>query len=252
VVAAHPSDVPVPDRRRPQAANADGSQPAPRVPDRRRPQDLPVDHSRDVFSVPNVITVMRFALVPLFYWFLVFTPTVGGRSDIAFALFVLCAGTDWLDGLIARRTGHVTAIGKVIDPLVDRVLIAAALIGLYSVGRVSLLLLLVLIGRDVYLLYGAWLLERHGRRLDVSLLGKTTTAILMTGFASLIWDFPVLHAPVLFIYQFLGRSHIVGGTRPLGSYIVYVGLALSLASAVQYTIQAQRAYREAVSEQAAS
>jgi cardiolipin synthase len=215
----------------------------------QRPQDMPVDHSRDVFSVPNVITVLRLALVPLFYWYLVYSPRELTRNDVAFALFVLCAGTDWLDGLIARRTGHVTAIGKIIDPLVDRVLIAAALIGLYTVGRVSLLLVLVLVGRDVYLLYGAWVLERHGRRLPVTILGKITTAVLLTGFSSLIWDFPLLRVPVLFTYEFLASPHVVGGTRPLGSYIVYVGLVLSLTSAVQYTLQARRAYREAIAEQ---
>lgn len=227
------------------------SDPRERTPE-IRPQDLPVDHSRDVFSIPNVITVLRLALVPMFYWFLVYGHTAGARDDIAFGLFVLCAGTDWLDGMIARRTGHVTAIGKVIDPLVDRVLIAAALIGLYTVGRVSLLLALVLVGRDVYLLYGAWVLERHGRRLAVTMLGKTTTAVLMAGFASLIWNFPLLHAPILFTYRFLGSVHIAGGTRPLGSYIVYLGLVLSLSSAVQYTIMARRAYREAVDQQSAA
>jgi cardiolipin synthase len=195
-----------------------------------------------------VITVLRLAMVPFFYWYLVFEPPASGRNDVAFALFVLCAGTDWLDGLIARRTGHVTAIGKIIDPLVDRVLIAAALIGLYTVGRVSLLLLLVLIGRDVYLLYGAWVLERHGRRLSVSMLGKVTTAVLMAGFASVIWNYPMLRAPVLLSYDFLGSPHVIGGDRQLGSYILYVGLVLSLASAVQYTIQSRRAYREALAE----
>lgn len=209
--------------------------------------NLPVDHTRDVLSVPNVITVLRLALVPFFYWFLVYVPPVSGRNDIAFALFVLTAGTDWLDGLIARRTGHVTAIGKVIDPVVDRVLIAAALIGLYNVGRVGLLLLVVLIGRDVYLLYGAWVLERHGRRLAVTPLGKVTTAVLMAGFASLIWNFPKLPVPVLSAYEFLGRMYVVGGTRPLGAYIVYVGLVLSLTAATQYTMRARVAYREATS-----
>jgi cardiolipin synthase len=198
-----------------------------------------------------VITVLRLALVPAFYWFLVYGAPASGRNDAAFGLFVLCAGTDWLDGLIARRTGHVTAIGKIIDPLVDRVLIAAALIGLYTVGRVSLLLALVLVGRDVYLLYGAWVLERHGRRLAVTIAGKATTAVLMTGFASLLWNYPILNAPVLFTYHFLGNAHVVGGTRPLGSYIVYVGLVLSISSAIQYTFQARRAYREAVAEQSA-
>jgi cardiolipin synthase len=209
--------------------------------------NLPVDHSRDIFSIPNVITVMRFALIPVVYWFLVYEqPAPGQPNHVAFVLFMLCAGTDWLDGLIARATGHVTAIGKIIDPLVDRVLIAAALIGLFVVNRVSLLLMLTLIARDVYLLYGAWVLERHGRRLPVTMLGKVTTAVLMAGFASLIWNYPMINAPVLFTWSFLGSPHIVGGARQLGSYIVYVGVVLSLTSAVQYTVAARAAYRDAI------
>jgi cardiolipin synthase len=210
--------------------------------------NLPVDHSRDVISIPNVITVLRFALIPVVYWFLVYEAPASGPNHLAFVLFALCAGTDWLDGLIARATGHVTAIGKIIDPLVDRVLIAAALVGLYMVNRVSLLLMLTLVGRDVYLLYGAWVLERHGRRLPVTILGKVTTAVLMAGFGSLVWNFPIVQAPTLFTYWVLGSPHVVGGTRPLGSYIVYVGVVLSLTSAAQYTVQARAAYREALAE----
>lgn len=209
-------------------------------------QNLPIDHTRDVFSIPNVITVLRLALIPLFYWFLVFQPPHAGRNDVAFGLFSFSAATDWLDGFIARRTGSVTTIGKLIDPLADRLLIAGALIGLYTLGRVSLVLLLVLIGRDVYLLYGAWVLERHSRRLPVTMLGKTTTAVLLVGFASLIWNFPLVRLPMLGTLD-LGFAHLaLGGARPLGSYIVYVGVALSLTAAAQYTVVARRVYREAV------
>ena len=112
------------------------------------------DHSTDVFSLANFVTILRLVLIPFFYWALVY----GGNDDLAFGLFVLAASTDWLDGFIARRTGTVTRIGKIIDPLVDRLLIAASLVGLYSVGRVSLWLLVLLIGRAVYLLYGSWVL----------------------------------------------------------------------------------------------
>jgi cardiolipin synthase len=199
-----------------------------------------------------VITVLRFALIPVVYWFLVYAAPATGPNTVAFLFFTLCAGTDWLDGLIARATGHVTAIGKIIDPLVDRVLIAAALVGLYMVNRVSLLLMVTLVGRDVYLLYGAWVLERHGRRVPVTMLGKVTTAVLMAGFASLVWNFPILPAPTLLVYEVLGSPHVVGGTRPLGSYIVYVGVVLSLTSAVQYTVLARAAYREAMAEAARS
>jgi cardiolipin synthase len=212
-------------------------------------QNLPVDHSRDVFSVPNVITVLRLALIPFFFWFLVYAGPQSGRNDAAFGLFAICAGTDWLDGLIARSTGHVTAIGKVIDPLVDRLLIAGALLGLYLVGRVNLLLLLVLIGRDVYLLYGAWVLERHGRRVPVTVLGKATTAVLLAGFGSLIWDFPMVSTPVLGVLRVGSVAITVGGQHLLGAYVVRIGVIMSLSAAVQYTVIARRAYREALAEQ---
>jgi len=213
-------------------------------------QDLPVDHSRDVFSIPNVITVLRLVLIPFFFWFLVFAQPPSGRNDAAFMLFTICAGSDWLDGLIARRTGHVTAIGKIIDPLVDRLLIASALVGLYLVGRVSLLLVLVLVGRDVYLLYGAWVLERHNRRVAVTWLGKATTFVLLAGFASLIWDFPLVSVPILGTLDLGFARMAFGGVRPLGSYIAYAGVVMSLSAAVQYTVIARRSYREALAEEA--
>ena len=208
------------------------------------------DHSRDVFSVPNVITVLRLVLIPIFFWFLVFEAPAAGRNDAAFGFFTFCALTDWLDGWIARRTGLETAIGKIIDPLVDRLLIAGALIGLYVVGRVSLILVLVLVGRDVYLLYGAWVLERHSRRVPVTVLGKTTTAVLLSGFASLIWNFPLVHVPILGTLNLGFVSLELGGPRPLGSYIVYAGVVLSLSAAVQYSVRARREYREALASEA--
>lgn len=208
-----------------------------------------VDHSRDVFSIPNVITVLRLALVPCFYWFLVYDAPAVGPNNAAFLLFTVSAATDWLDGLIARRTGHVTAIGKVIDPLVDRLLIAGALVGLYVVDRVSLWLVVLLIGRDVYLLYGAWVLERHGRRLSISGLGKATTAVLLVGFASLIWNYPMIDLPVAGGFELFGHVYRFGGMRPLGAYIVYAGVLLSVTAALQYTVRARRVYADALREE---
>lgn len=216
------------------------------------PKKRVIDHSRDVFSVPNIITVLRLALIPVFYWFLVYAAPGAGRNDAAFGFFTICAATDWFDGWLARTTGHVTAIGKIIDPVVDRLLIASALIGLFTVGRVSVVLVFVLVGRDVYLLYGAWLLERHSRRIPVTVLGKVTTAVLLSGFASLIWDFPIVRLPMLGTIDLGFTQLVLGGARPLGSYIVYMGVVLSLSAAVQYTVLARRAYRAALAEEASA
>ncbi len=210
-----------------------------------------VDHSGDVFSIANVITVLRLALVPFAFYFLVTGPHApsGQRNDVAFALFTLAAATDWLDGLIARRTGTVTNIGRIIDPLVDRTLIASALLGLLVAGRAQLWFVVLLIGRDVYLLYGALVLERHGRRVDVTGLGKATTAVLMVGFASLVWNAPRLVLPLMVDVSLPGGNLLVGGTRPIGAYIVYAGALMSVASAVHYTGIARRELREAIAEE---
>jgi cardiolipin synthase len=208
----------------------------------------PVDHSRDVLTLANIVTVLRLLLIPFFYWALVYGGGTRESDTLAFVAFTLAAGTDWLDGMIARRTGTVTAIGKVIDPLVDRLLIASALVGLYVTHRVALALLLVLVGRDVYLLYGAWLLERHGRRLPVTILGKTTTAVLMVSFASMIWDWPMVAVPGVSV-NVAGHLVHAGGIHSLGSYLLWIGLALSLTAAVQYTVTARRVYAEVLAEQ---
>lgn len=126
------------------------------VEERSQPDELvgaPVteDHSRDIYTIANIVTVLRLILVPLFFAVLI----NGENNVLAFALFAVAASTDWLDGQIARRTGTVTAIGKAIDPLVDRLLIASGVLGLYIEHRLPGWVVVVLFVRDAYLMYGA-------------------------------------------------------------------------------------------------
>jgi len=179
----------------------------------------------DLYSAANVITMLRLFLIPFFFSALL--SDASNSDTLAFILFAVASGTDWLDGMIARRTGTVTAVGRMIDPLVDRLLIAAAVIGLNIVGRLPLWIVVVLVLRDVYLLYGSWKLERYNMRLAVTQLGKLTTVVLLVAFASLIWGYPIVEMPGL-------------GEGVLGSHLVYVGLVLSLSAAVQYTFRAKR------------
>ncbi len=178
------------------------------------------DHSHDVWTVANIVTVLRLVLVPF-----AFAVLINGHSDVAaFALYAGAASTDWLDGQIARRTGTVTAIGKAIDPLVDRLLLASGVVGLYIVERIPGWLVLLLLARDLWMLYGAWRLERHHMRMPVTFAGKTTTALLLAGFSLLI----------------LGLSPVtVAGVRCVpGTGLVYIGTALSVITAIDYTRRA--------------
>lgn len=187
------------------------------------PEDRqPADHSHDIWTVANIITVLRLMLVPF-----AFAVLISERSDLAaFFLYAGAASTDWIDGQIARRTGTVTQIGKAIDPLVDRLLLASGVVGLYVVDRIPAWLVVLLVARDVWMLYGAWRLERYRLRIPVTFAGKTTTALLMTGFSLLI-----LNLPAIGVFGI----EVVPGTG-----LVYAGTALSVLTGIDYTLRAQR------------
>lgn len=194
-----------------------------------------VNHT--VYSVANLVTVLRLLLVPFFFSALLRDTE---RSRLAaFALYTFAASTDWVDGQIARRTHTVTQIGKIIDPLVDRLLLASGVIGLYVIGVLPVWIPIVLIARDVYLLWGSYRLERHHILIPVTWLGKATTAVLFTGFASLIAGWPKIPGARLGAICWLPGT----GTAsvPLGMWFVYIGIVMSLSAAVGYRVRAKRA-----------
>lgn len=208
------------------------------VDDRAPNPEHHTDVSHDIYTVANVITVLRLILVPIFFAVLI----TGTNDVLAFILFALAASTDWLDGQIARRTGTVTEIGKAIDPLVDRLLIASGVLGLYIERRLPLWILIVLLARDLYLGYGVWRMERYYRkRLSVSYAGKVTTTLLLVGFSLLILNWP--QVPGLGL---VNSVYLPGwGDQPaaLGIWFVYAGVVFSLGTAVQYTVRANRIRR---------
>lgn len=200
------------------------------------------DHSHDIYTIANIVTVLRLVLVPIF-----FTVMVSGQNDVlAFLLFATAASTDWLDGQIARRTGTVTVIGQAIDPLVDRLLIAAGMLGLYLEQRLPLWVVVLLLLRDVYLGYGAWRLEqRYHHRLHVTFAGKATTALLLIGFSLLILNWPATPGLGLIDSSWLpgfGSQDVAAGMG-----FVYAGVVLSVTTAISYTVQYARYAQEASS-----
>jgi len=204
-------------------------------------QESPADnHAHDIYTVANTVTVLRLILVPFF-----FAVLINGQNNVlAFLLFAIAASTDWLDGQIARRTGTVTAIGKAIDPLVDRLLIAAGVVGLYIVHRLPLWIVIVLVLRDVYLGYGIWRLEQTYRKpVAVTYTGKVTTALLLIGFADLILYWPLV--PGLGIVNSPALPGFGDAPVALGMWFVYAGVVFSIAAAVQYTVIFNRMASEA-------
>jgi len=199
-------------------------------------------HSHDIYTIANIVTVLRLIMVPLFFAVLI----NGSNNGLAFVLFAIAASTDWLDGQIARRTGTVTDIGKAIDPLVDRLLIASGVVGLYIEHRLPLWVVVVLFARDAYLMYGAWRLEQfHHRRLPVTMVGKVTTGVLLVGFADLILGLPIV--PGLGVVESTYLPGLGSQAACLGLFLVYGGVVLSLAAAVHYTFLFRRVVSEGAS-----
>lgn len=133
-----------------------------------------IEVSSRVWTVPNVLSFVRLALVPVFLWLIV-------RGDDALALIVLVVSsvTDYLDGVIARRFKQITRLGQLLDPAADRLFIFATLIGLSVRDIVPWWFLAVILGRDLMLVgIGVALANRGYGPLPVHHLGKVATFCL--------------------------------------------------------------------------
>lgn len=109
-----------------------------------------VDAVPSAWNLANVLTVLRIALVPFFAWALLADGghTTTGRL-IATALFVVAAATDRLDGWLARRSGQVTDLGKMLDPIADKVLIGTALVLLSWLGDLPWWVTVIILVREL-------------------------------------------------------------------------------------------------------
>ncbi len=140
--------------------------------------------SSAVVTVPNILSFARIALIPVFSWLAVNEDT----RLWGILLFALVVGTDWVDGYVARRTGQVSELGRILDPVADRLAIGAGLVTFAITGIFPFWAALLILLRDVTLLLGgAALLWGRRIRVDVRWLGKIATFSLMAAIAWIAW-----------------------------------------------------------------
>ena len=142
--------------------------------------DDPLDR---ILTVPNVITLVRLACIPLFLWML-----FGKNWQTASAVLLAVLGaTDWVDGFVARRYGQVSTFGKVLDPTADRLLVATAVISVMVYGAVPLWFGIATIAREVLVSVMVLLLASLGAaRIDVLWVGKAGTFGLMFAYPTFL------------------------------------------------------------------
>jgi cardiolipin synthase len=130
--------------------------------------------SSRVFTIPNILSFIRLALVPVFLVLI-----IAGEDGYALLVLVVSSVTDFLDGVIARRFRQISRLGQLLDPAADRLFIFAALIGLAVRDVIPWWLLVVIVARDFMLLLIGIVLANHGfGPLPVHHLGKAATFCL--------------------------------------------------------------------------
>ena len=182
-------------------------------------------------NIANKLTIMRLLLVPVFV--ILFLMKSPGARLAASLVFCVAAFTDFLDGQVARRTQTVSWLGKIMDPIMDRVLLVAGVIGLVVTEEVPVWIAVYVIGRDMLMAYGSFVLRKHDLPvLDVILIGKVATACLMTGFCDMLIGYPQVNGLNLTsIAAFPGFN---AQTCAAGIFFIYVGCICSAIAAAIY------------------
>jgi cardiolipin synthase (CMP-forming) len=178
-----------------------------------------------IWTIPNVLSMLRLALVPFFLLLIVIGDYVG-----ALVVLVIASFTDLLDGYLARRLGQVTRLGQLLDPAADRLYIFAALVGLAANGLVPWWIVVVIVARDVFLLVLGVVLANHGYGpLPVHQLGKVATFALFFG------------VPVIMLG--LAFPAVLPISEPIGWAITLWGAFLYWWAGVIYAIETARVIR---------
>jgi cardiolipin synthase (CMP-forming) len=175
------------------------------------------------FNIPNLLTWFRILMIPVFlavFYISDATLSLHHKHLISALLFALGAITDWLDGYLARTLNQTSAFGAFLDPVADKLMVAAALILLVSLGQVDAIIAFIIIGREIAIsALREWMAQLGaGKNIAVSMLGKIKTAFQMIAILLLLY-----HEPVLGF-----SSHVVGAV------LIYFAALLTLWSMGYY------------------
>lgn len=184
---------------------------------------------REVLNLPNLITIGRLFLIPPVL--VLIDPTDPVRNFMAALLFAAASGLDILDGYLARRQNLVTVFGKFMDPLADKLMAMAVMVWLVTVDLLPAWIVVVMIGRDFYISGLRSVAANQGVIIAAGEGGKMKTVMQLVGICCVLaryrYEMPLSPRDIDF--------------HQLGMGFLYVALALSITSAIQYTVEFGRA-----------
>jgi CDP-diacylglycerol--glycerol-3-phosphate 3-phosphatidyltransferase len=177
----------------------------------------------DVWNLPNALTMLRVALIPVVLWYI----ASGTPRDafIAAWLYGASAVTDLLDGYLARKWNLISVFGKFMDPLADKLLVMATLIYLTRMGRIEPWIVAVLLGREISITALRSIASSEGVVIAAGESGKWKTALQMVGILCLVLHFP---------HRVLPLWPDPVDLNNVGQWLVVLSMVFSVTSAVEY------------------
>ena len=175
-----------------------------------------------IFNLSNTITILRISVLPALF-FLLRNPGPTGSLVIAL-LFIAAAFTDLLDGYLARRYKIVTTVGKLLDPIADKLIVNTAMILMIPLGRIPVWIVAVTIIRDIAVDGIRSIASSEGIIIQASRWGKQKTLCQIFAVSALIIHYPFLGAD----------AHLVG------TVILYIALILTIYSGIDYFVKFSR------------
>ncbi|WP_225548018.1 CDP-diacylglycerol--glycerol-3-phosphate 3-phosphatidyltransferase [Chromobacterium violaceum] len=184
------------------------------------------------FNLPILLTWLRVALIPICVAVFFLPDSIlllHSRNAVGAGIFALAAATDWLDGYLARKLGQTSAFGAFLDPVADKLIVAAALILLVQLGRTEGWMAMIIIGREITIsALREWMAGMGSRSsVAVAYIGKLKTAAQMLAITLLLYD-----------------GTLVPGldARGLGNFSMYVAVILTLWSMIYYLQMAAKEF----------
>lgn len=192
------------------------------------------DGKQSVWNIPNVLTMMRIAAIPLLVVLLL--PCWSSDSHMqsrdggfwAAALFALASITDWLDGYLARRMGIQTVLGAFLDPIADKLIVMACLIMLLPYGNIPAWMVLVILSREIIITGLRSIASNEGIVIPASNLGKFKTIFQIVAILGLLlhydyhWFFAIDHPLVT-----VNMHHV-------GMFYLWIATIITIWSAIDY------------------
>lgn len=179
---------------------------------------------QEFWNLPNMLTLGRIVVIPLFVWLL-----YDGDpwfSVLAASVFTLAAVTDVIDGFLARRWNMITVTGKLLDPLADKLIVAAAMVMMVRLGRIPAWIVIVLMSREFIVTGLRAAAATEGLVIAAGQEGKWKTALQLVGIIALCVHYT---HPVFLVIGWYDINFNV-----IGKVLVYVSIAFSVWSAGVY------------------